>query len=429
MKILVIGSTGLIGSAVCARLKSDGHEIVGTVRPGSALRLAVVDQIVEIDIAKTVHAKDWERHLDGIDAVVNCAGVLQKGPTESPSGVHFAGIAALFEACERGGVRRVIHFSAIGVDRGVLSDFSQTKLAGDEALMARDLDWVILRPSVVLGRAAFGASALMRGLAALPILPSMPASGPLQVVGLEEVVETVAFFIKPSAPKQVVLELAGPERLTFDDVVATYRRWLGWRPARRLALPAFMANAAYRLGDLAGTLGWRPAMRTTAQREIVRGAVGDPSAWREVTGFPTRTFADTLAAEPASVQERWFAKLYVLKPLIFVVFGLFWILTGIISLGPGFDNGVRLMEATGAGPLSAPAVIAGALADIVVGLAILYRPTARLGLYGALVVSVFYLVVGTILAPELWTEPLGPMLKILPIMVLNLVALAILEER
>lgn len=429
MKILVIGATGLIGSAVCARLRSDGHDVVGTIRPGSVLHPAGMERLIEVDLAKAVRARDWERHLDGIDAVVNCAGVLQKGPTESPSGVHFAGIAALFEACEMRGVRRVIHFSAIGVDRGALSDFSQTKLAGDEALMARDLDWVILRPSVVLGRAAFGASALMRGLAALPILPSMPASGPLQVVGLDEVVETVAFFARPSAPKRVVLELAGPERLSFDDVVATYRRWLGWRPARRLAMPAFVANAAYRLGDLAGALGWRPAMRTTAQREIVRGAVGDPTAWRQITGLAPRTFGEALAAEPASVQERWFAKLYVLKPLIFGVLALFWILTGLISLGPGFDNGVRLMEGTGAGALSAPAVVAGALADIVVGLAILYRPTARLGLYGALAVSLFYLVVGTILAPELWLEPLGPMLKILPIMVLNLVALAILEER
>ena len=194
-------------------------------------------------------------------------------------------------------------------------------------------------------------------------------------------------------------------------------------------MPAFVANAAYRLGDLAGALGWRPAMRTTAQREIVRGAVGDPTAWRQITGLAPRTFGEALAAEPASVQERWFAKLYVLKPLIFGVLALFWILTGLISLGPGFDNGVRLMEGTGAGALSAPVVVAGALADIVVGLAILYRPTARLGLYGALAVSLFYLVVGTILAPELWLEPLGPMLKILPIMVLNLVALAILEER
>lgn len=74
-------------------------------------------------------------------------------------------------------MKRVIHFSAIGVNREQPSAFSSSKLAGDRALMARDLDWVILRPSVVVGWPVFGASALIRGLAALPVLPSMPGTG------------------------------------------------------------------------------------------------------------------------------------------------------------------------------------------------------------------------------------------------------------
>ena len=44
-------------------------------------------------------------------------------------------------------------------------------------------------------------------------------------------------------------------------------------------------------------------------------------------------------------------------------------------------------------------------------------------------ISIAYAVIGTILVPRLWTDPLGPMLKIWPIMVLNMVALAIREDR
>lgn len=430
MNILVTGATGLIGSAICARLNVDGHRIVGVIRPGSLRqRRHLFDEIVEIDIARAVRPEDWIPRLSGIDAVVNCAGVLQDSPRESTQGVHATGPDALFAACESRNIRRVIHFSAIGVDRGGLSDFSRSKLAGDEALMARDLDWVILRPSVVLGRAVFGASALFRGLAALPVVPKAPDTGKLQVVQLDDVVETVAFFLKLGAPAQVALELAGPERLEFSEIVAEYRRWLGWPPARVVGLSSTLSNLTYRLGDLVGILGWRPAMRTTAQREIARGAVGDPTEWRSLTGIEPRSLQDSLRADPAAVQERWFAKLYFLKPIIFAVFAVFWIGTGIISLGPGWELGVRLMEQAGAGPLSAPGVIAGALADIAVGIAIAYRPTARWGLYGALALSAFYLVTGTILMPVLWSDPIGPMFKILPIMALNLVALAVLEER
>ncbi len=85
----------------------------------------------------------WQAHLAGVDALVNCAGVLQDSPRDSTK-VHASGAAALFAACERAGFRRVIHFSAIGVDRVAPTDFSRSKLKGDQDLMARDLDWVIL---------------------------------------------------------------------------------------------------------------------------------------------------------------------------------------------------------------------------------------------------------------------------------------------
>ena len=71
----------------------------------------------------------------------------------------------------------------------------------------------------------------------------------------------------------------------------------------------------------------------------------------------------------------------------------------------------------------------GALSDILIGLAIAYRPTTRYGLYAALLISIVYTIIGAILVPRLWVDPLGPMLKIAPVMVFNLMALAILEDR
>jgi hypothetical protein len=46
--------------------------------------------------------------------------------------------------------------------------------------MSRDLNWVMLRPLVVMSAAAYGGSALFYGLAARPVLPVMPDSGLLQ---------------------------------------------------------------------------------------------------------------------------------------------------------------------------------------------------------------------------------------------------------
>lgn len=428
--VLVLGAGGFIGSALVARLVAADHFVTAVTRTPSRFAGDRPISPVVLDINRATHPEDWAPHLAGIDAVVNCAGVLQDGPGDSTAGVHMEGVAALFRACERAGVRRVVHLSAVGVDPAGKTAFSRTKFAGEQALIASELDWVILRPSVVIGRPAYGGSALLRGLAALPVLPIVPDTGPLQLVHLDDVLDAILFFLQPGSPCRHTVDLVGPKRFSLSEAVRTFRTWLGWKPAPSVHVPRWLAALLYRLGDLAGWLGWRPPLRGTSGREIKRGAVGDPAPLTKLTGIAPRDVERALASEPASVQERWFASLYLLKAVVFGVFSLFWIATGLISLGPGWEIGMALMREGGVREsMAVLSVIAGGLADIAIGVAIAVRRTTRYGLYAALCISVAYAIIGTILVPRLWSDPLGPMLKIWPILALNLVALAIHEDR
>jgi uncharacterized protein YbjT (DUF2867 family) len=429
MRILIVGGTGLIGSAITASARSVGYQAVVLTRSVPAAFVPNGLSWVKADMAALSLPQQWLEHLGGIDAVVNCAGILQDAPGDNARQVHSDAVKSLVSACQTMGVRRFIHFSAVGVDREAASAFSRTKKEGDAWVGSSDLDWVILRPSVVLGRAAYGGSAAFRGLAALPVLPILPHAGLLQVVRLEDVVATVMFFLREDSPSRVTLELVGPERLSLSTVVGLYRQWLGWRPARLVALSPWAAAILYGLGDVAGWLGWRPPLRSTARLELRRGAIGDPGPWTELTGIRPRRLAHSLAAEPATIQERWFALLYFLKPIIIVIVALFWTITGLLSLGPGYANGVELMQEGGAGRLSGPSVIAGGFADLAIGLAIFFRRAARYALWTGIGLAVFYAMMGTLLLPRLWIEPLGPLLKIWPIVLLMAVALAVLRDR
>lgn len=129
------------------------------------------------------------------------------------------------------------------------------------------------------------------------------------------------------------------------------------------------------------------------------------------------------------MQERWFAGLYFLKPAALVVLAAFWLATGVISLTIGWELGVNLMRRTPIPALAEASVVAGALADIVVGSLIAFRRTAYPGLLLGVAVSFFYAVTGTLLLPELWKDPLGPLLKIWPIVVAHLMTIAILRDQ
>ena len=431
MRVLVTGAYGLIGSAVLARLGREGHELVGAGRSVEARRRFPYARWIEADFARLTGAAAWLPLLAGIDAVVNCVGVLQDGARDDLHRVHVEGTCALFDACRQAGLRRVVHVSALGAAPDGPTAFSRTKAAADGHLAQLDLDWVILRPGLVLAAAAYGGSAMLRGLAGLPMVtPVIAADSRVQIVSVDDVAETVALCLKPGAPARVTFDLAHPQALTLGEIVVATRRALGFSPRPLLRLPLAAGTAVGLFADVLGWLGWRSPARSTAIAQLAHGVVGDPSAWMAATGIKPKTLDDILAAAPAGVQERWFARLYFLKPLAIVALALFWIATGMVALGPGRAAAMAHLDAAGFTPPFAEALrVAGSIFDILLGVFLLARRLARPVLITMLAVTPIYLIVGTATAPQLWVDPLGPFLKIIPMLVATMFTLAILDER
>ncbi len=91
--------------------------------------------------------------------------------------IHVDMPRALYAGASRAGVRHVLLISAISARDDVVTDYSLTKLAGEEALRSSGLGWTILRPSLVYGDGSYGGTSLLRGLAALPFFIPVPGKG------------------------------------------------------------------------------------------------------------------------------------------------------------------------------------------------------------------------------------------------------------
>jgi uncharacterized protein YbjT (DUF2867 family) len=433
MRVLVTGAYGVVGSAVLLRLHRDRHELIAAGRSiAAARRRAPFARWVEADYRRLTLAGDWLPLLEDIDAVVNCVGVLQDGARDSLRRVHVEATTAMFAACEKLGVRRVIHISAVGVEPTGPTAFARSKAEAESDLATRHLDWTILRPAVVLAPVAYGGAALMRSLAAVPLVtPVLAADAKLQLVSVDDVAETVAHCLRPGAPVKVRWDLAHPAVHTLGDVVVALRDWLGF-PRRPLwNLPRGLGAAIAAFGDAIGYLGWRSPARSTTLRQLTEGKmVGDPAPWMEATGIGPKSLQDMLTERWPGAAERWFARLYLLKPLVIVAIALFWVATGMITLGPGRAAALAHLRAAGF-PLwlAEPLLVAGAYFDYAIGLLLLLRPLTRFVLLLMLVVTPVYLIAGSVLAPQLWLDPLGPFLKIVPLLIATMLALAILDER
>jgi hypothetical protein len=220
-------------------------------------------------------------------------------------------------------------------------------------------------------------------------------------------------------PGRRSVELAGPERVTLRQVIEGYRAWLGFGQARILALPDWAVRPALAFGDAVAWLGWSSSMRTTSLRQLQHDAAG--------AGDPTpgaRPFSEFLNDEPAGVQDRWHARLFFVRPLSVIVLGLFWLFSGLVDLGPGAGRADAVLLQAGLGRWAHPVAYWGGWLDVVLAAFLFVRRTAMAAVLAMLAVTVGYLASATLFLPQLWTDPLGPWLKVFPMMALSLVVLA-----
>jgi hypothetical protein len=118
-----------------------------------------------------------------------------------------------------------------------------------------------------------------------------------------------------------------------------------------------------------------------------------------------------------------------LKALMIGGLALFWIITGVVALFPAREEGIVLLTQAGLHQYVVAGVIAGSLVDITIGIGIAIKRTVRIALWSSVLVSLFYLALGGVLLPELWIDPLGPLVKIPPVLIASFATLAILDDR
>ncbi|MHC2297051.1 hypothetical protein ACVJBD_001257 [Rhizobium mongolense] len=235
---------------------------------------------------------------------------------------------ALYTAAKTSDVPLIVQISA-NTDAPVADlPFLATKRRADDALASSGLPNVILRPAPVVGRNSHGRSALLRALASMPFgLPLIHSQSP---------VETRYQRCRCSRQRSSLRRNSHRKRYCTRiqrDAHALRNRETAPPMARpsaraRHPIPAALAKPVTWLADIAGRLGWRSPLRSTAMAIMSKGVTCNGT----VPAIRSGSVAATLAANPSGIQDLWFARLFLLKPLMVAGLALFWLLSGIIPL-------------------------------------------------------------------------------------------------
>ncbi|HEY3536758.1 MAG TPA: SDR family oxidoreductase [Trinickia sp.] len=204
MRIVVIGGTGLIGSKTVAILRQGGHVVVAASPnnginsiTGEGLHAAIAGAQVVVDLANSPSFEDK---------------AVREFFETSGRNVHAAEAAA--------GVGHHVALSIVGADRTPENGYFRAKVAQEKLIEASGVPYTIIRSTQFME--------FLRGIADAGTVGNVVRLSPglFQPIAADDVAAFVA-QVALAAPRNGIVEIAGPERAPFDEIIARYLKAVG----------------------------------------------------------------------------------------------------------------------------------------------------------------------------------------------------------
>lgn len=243
--ILLTGATGTIGRAVLRRLTDSGSEPVRCL-VRDPRRLGPDRVRVQLALGDLADPGTFRNALRGVGTVIHLGASIRDQPSGSLEALNGLATLRLVRAAERASASRFVFFSAMGATAQSGARFMRSKARAAAAVRDSELQTTVFAPSIVYTPGDPWLSLLER----LSLLPAMPVSGDgravYQPIWAEDVADCVVSALeRPGSEAHREFQLAGPQSLSYDEIVRAALRPLGRsRPLVHVPLPVVRAVLA-----------------------------------------------------------------------------------------------------------------------------------------------------------------------------------------
>jgi nucleoside-diphosphate-sugar epimerase len=237
--IFVTGGSGFIGRRFLDALRTGGYERVTclTRKPAAPADDSTGWKYLPGDLATP---ESYSSHLAQADLVIHLAAATGNASPDELRRINVDATRRLLHECERHGVSRMLYVSSIAAKYKDLEHYAygRSKAEAETAVRQSRIDFTILRPTIVLGP---GSPIWQRlhALATLP-LPLVIGNGKTRVqpIDVADVARAMVKLVERSRFSGEILELGGPDIVTFDELIRAIRSATRRSAAPLIHLPA-----------------------------------------------------------------------------------------------------------------------------------------------------------------------------------------------
>lgn len=221
--ILITGATGYIGQHLVTRLIAQGVRPRCLVRDMKKASNMFPAGKVELVQGATTALATLAGAVQGIETIVHAAFMTADKKQSAQNhyeetNVH--GTAILIDAAKKAGVKRIIEISGLGTKPDKPGSYMHGRHLAEKMLIESDLDWTIIRPSVLFGKGAPFITGLTDLLRTFPVVPLIGGGKTLfQPILVDDVVSVIIRVLnEPERTGNKIYTIGGPEYYSFSQV-------------------------------------------------------------------------------------------------------------------------------------------------------------------------------------------------------------------
>jgi NADH dehydrogenase len=249
MQVAVVGATGFVGRHVVPHLVTQGHRVRALSRDGER-RPDWGSEVEALDADVTTGA-GLDDGLRGAEAVVHLVAIPREQGGRTFEEVNVRGVERVLAAARAAGVRRIVHLSVLGVSDDPRLAYLHSKWRGEQLVRESELEWVVLRPSLLFGEGD-GFFNLVKVTLTWwsPGIVAIPGDGStrFQPLSVDDLAIAVERSLVEPARAGSVYEIGGPAYVTYREIVDRVMAVTGKRRLK-LGMPVPLLSAITAVTD------------------------------------------------------------------------------------------------------------------------------------------------------------------------------------